>query len=452
MKKHQKFLCLFCAVLLIFSLLSGCGSSAPAASPDASSQNPTATPADTSSASQPITLRFSWWGGDSRHKATLEALTKYHELNPNITIDGEYQGMDGYQQKMMTQLAGGTAPDIIQIDPPWVGDLAQSDLLMNLKDNANIDFTQFDSKILDSFCSVSGKLIGLPAGSNGATFVVNKAFLDKFAIDPSTQFTWDSFIELGKKIHEQDPKSYLTAWDPVEAEYFVEEYYRNKTGQPWITDDYTINATKEDLTEAYTVLKEIYDSGTSLPLGEVQPYISAMDQSPTWLNGNIGGFVDWVSKLNMWKGTLKDTVTTMNVPIVEGGKDNTIKYRPSMIETLNAATKYPEESAKFLNWFLNSEEAAKILKDCRSVPTSKSSLKTLVDNKLVGEDLAKAVERTMANPSGATPFVMGDAEIFSFLMDEFQNVAFGKHTPEQAAEELIRRTQEKLDVLKASKK
>jgi hypothetical protein len=47
---------------------------------------------------------------------------------------------------------------------------------------------------------------------------------------------------------------------------------------------------------------------------------------------------------------------------------------------------------------------------------------------------------------------MGDAEIFSFLMDEFQNVAFGKHTPEQAAEELIRRTQEKLDVLKASKK
>jgi hypothetical protein len=70
---------------------------------------------------------------------------------------------------------------------------------------------------------------------------------------------------------------------------------------------------------------------------------------------------------------------------------------------------------------------------------------------LVNPDLQKAVDRTLSNPAKANPYVMGDAEIFSFLMDEFQNVAFNKHTPEKAAEELLRRTQEKLDVLKTAK-
>jgi oligogalacturonide transport system substrate-binding protein len=452
MKKKQA-LYLLCVGLLVFSLLSGCASSTPAADADTSTSAPASsvTQADGSATGEPISLRFSWWGGDSRHQATLEALTKYHELNPNITIEGEYQGMDGYQQKMMTQLAGKTAPDILQVDPPWLGNLAQSNLLMDITGNANFDFTQFDQKILDSFCSVNGKVLGLSSGTNGSTFTANKAFLDKFGIDPNTQFTWDTFIEAGQRIHQQDPTAYLTAWDPVEAEYFVEEYYRMKTGKPWITDDFTINATKADLTEAYTMLKKLYDSGTSLPLGEVQPYMSAMDQSPAWKSGNIGGYVDWISKLNMWKGTITDPVITMSVPVVKDGKDLSMRFRPAHIMSLNADTTHPDESAKFLNWFLNSADAAAILKDCRSVPTSKSAQKTLLDMNLINADLKQAVDRTMSNPSAANPFVMGDAEIFSFLMDEFQNVAFGKHTPEQAAEELISRTQEKLDALKTAK-
>lgn len=449
MKKKQRVLYLLCVGLLSLSLLSGCGS-APAGN-DSSTQTSTVTQGNDGASGEPVTLRFSWWGGDSRHQATLAALAKYHELYPNITIEGEYQGMDGYQQKMMTQLAGKTAPDVIQVDPPWLGNLSDSNLLMDIKGNTNFDFTQYDQKIIDSFCSVDGKVLGLPSGTNGSTFTVNKAFLDKFGIDPNTQFTWDTFIEAGQRIHQQDPTAYLTAWDPVEAEYFVEEYYRMKTGQPWITDDFKINASKEDMTEAYTVLKKLYDSGTSLPLGEVQPYMSAMDQSPAWTSGKIGGYVDWISKLNMWKGTISDPVITMSVPVVKDGKDLSMRFRPAHIMSLNADTAHPAESAKFLNWFLNSPEAAAILKDCRSVPTSKSAQKTLLDMNLINPDLKQAVDRTMSNPSDANPFVMGDAEIFSFLMDEFQNVAFNKHTPEQAANELLRRTQEKLDALKNAK-
>ena len=72
---------------------------------------------------EPVTLRFSWWGADVRHEATLAAIEAYQKANPNVSIEAEYQGFEGYQQKMMTQLTGGTAPDLIQIDNVWLMDL-----------------------------------------------------------------------------------------------------------------------------------------------------------------------------------------------------------------------------------------------------------------------------------------------------------------------------------------
>ena len=406
--------------------------------------------ADTSAA-KPIELRFSWWGGDARHQATLAAMEAYSKKYPNIKLTGEYQGMDGYQQKMMTQLAGGTAPDVIQIDPPWVGELGQSDFLLNIKNNPNFDFTQFDPKIIDSFCTVNGKTIGLPSGSNGFTHVTNKNFMDKYGITVDTKFTWDSFIAKGKEIHDANKEEYLTAWDPIEAEYFVEEYVRQKTGQPWVSDDLVILATAADLTEAYAKLRELYTSGTSLPMGEVQPYISNLNQHPKWVNGQIGGMVDLPSKLSMWQGSVDYPVTTFDVPVVAGGKDLSRVFRPAHVLTINGHSPNSDEACKFLNWFLNDPEAILILKDCRSAPTSKIAFKTLEDANLLNPEVVRALSRTMANPAPSQPYINGDAEIFSFLLDEFENVAYGKYTPEQAAAELIKRTQDRLDEIKKSR-
>ena len=62
---------------------------------------------ETGNEDQQITLRFSWWGSEDRHEATIAAIEKYEELNPNITIEYEYMGFDSYYQKLLTQLAGG---------------------------------------------------------------------------------------------------------------------------------------------------------------------------------------------------------------------------------------------------------------------------------------------------------------------------------------------------------
>jgi oligogalacturonide transport system substrate-binding protein len=60
--------------------------------------------------SGPVTLRMSWWGGDSRHEATLKAIERFEEKYPHITIKAEYAGWDGHLQKVATQIGGGDSP------------------------------------------------------------------------------------------------------------------------------------------------------------------------------------------------------------------------------------------------------------------------------------------------------------------------------------------------------
>ena len=58
--------------------------------------------------------------GKSRHKATLEAVDAFMKEYPWITVECEYSAWDGWQDKVATQLAGGTAPDLMQINWNWI--------------------------------------------------------------------------------------------------------------------------------------------------------------------------------------------------------------------------------------------------------------------------------------------------------------------------------------------
>lgn len=111
MKMFKKIVSTFLVLLLILSLLSGCSSSSN--SSKSSSEN-------SNTSQKTVTLRFMWWGGDNRHKATLDAISLYEKEHPNVKINAEYGGVTDYLQKLITQLSSGTAPDLVQIDVTWL--------------------------------------------------------------------------------------------------------------------------------------------------------------------------------------------------------------------------------------------------------------------------------------------------------------------------------------------
>ena len=104
----------------------------------------------------PIEITFSWWGGDSRHEATLKAVDAFMEKYPNITVKSSYSAWDGWEDKMSSQFATGTAPDVNQINWNWITSFSSDgSAFYDLNKLSDIlDLTQFSQGYLDQ-CTVA---------------------------------------------------------------------------------------------------------------------------------------------------------------------------------------------------------------------------------------------------------------------------------------------------------
>lgn len=455
MRKLSKVLGIACAAVLLAASFAGCGSSTDTKS-DASAQ--VSTQQETTKAPEAgkrVTMRFAWWGGDARHKATLDAIATYKQKNPNITIEGEYGGYDGYQQKLMTQLAGGQAPDLIQIDPIWNSQLgAKKEAFVDLSKEKAIDMTQFDQKVIQGFSTVNGVVIGLPMGINGFGVQINKAFMQKYNLPLDKAWTWEDIIDEGKKIHDKDKDSYLIAIHPTGLQVlFISDYLRGKTGKYWINDDYTIAVSKDDLVDMYKTMKSLFDSGAAAPFGEVALVDAKIYTYPKYINGQVGMIEDWSGMVSSYKPVVKaDNFAVGPAITVKGGVDQTTTYKPSMLLAISAKSLNVQEALKFANWMLNDKDAAMVLKDQRSIPASNSSRQALMDANILDKDIVQMVNDTLKNPAAPVPLIENNSEIAEITKDVNSKVIFGKLTPEQGADELNKRITDKFNTLKTAAK
>ena len=165
------------SAVLACALLAGCSSTAQTSSSEtsgAASDTSSAASGDTASeggsaSGDPVTLRFAWWG-DDRTAATMEVIDQFEALYPNVTIEAEYGGSDGYNDKLATQLASGTAADIVQVDPETFPTyVSGGDYFVNFFDY-DFDFSNFDESYISQ--RVNGrfddKQLGIPTGIAGA--------------------------------------------------------------------------------------------------------------------------------------------------------------------------------------------------------------------------------------------------------------------------------------------
>ena len=104
--------------------MAGCGNSGSKTQGDTASAGSTASgnaSADTGAtgseaSGEPVTLKITWWGGQGRHDYTQKLLDVYTASHPNITFETMPSGWDGYFDKLATQAASGSMPDIVQMD------------------------------------------------------------------------------------------------------------------------------------------------------------------------------------------------------------------------------------------------------------------------------------------------------------------------------------------------
>ncbi len=114
------------------NFIAGVSATAATAALAACSSSATTASTPTADDTSPVTLRFAWWGNDVRNKNTAQVIADYMKLHPNVTITGEPGEWGTYWDKLSTQVAGGNAPDIIQMDEQYIRDYSKKGILADL--------------------------------------------------------------------------------------------------------------------------------------------------------------------------------------------------------------------------------------------------------------------------------------------------------------------------------
>ena len=417
---------IFLIAVLMFTLIISCGG-----------KNDSETK---ESGNKKVVLRFSWWGGDSRHKATLDAIKLFQEKNPDIEIRAEYSGWDGHFEKLSTQITGGTAPDIMQIDWNWLYIFSKNgDGFYNINDlKDDFDLSNYDEDIL-SYTTINGKLPAIPVGMNGRIFYYNKTLYEKAGL-PIPQ-TIDELFASSKILKEKfGNNTYAVDISTTDSGvlFFLKYYVEQKFGKTIINSENKIGVTKEELTEALQFYKKLVDEGVVLSskdnagAGNVPG-----EQNPQWIAGKVGGVYEWNSAIGKYQDTLAEGNDLVVGELLKGiGPNNSAFVKVNMALAINKNTKHPKEAARFLNFLLSDPEAVKLLELSRGIPSNKKAVEILTEENLLKgimpDGLVKALE--FASPK-ASPFIE-DERIRKIGMIYTQKVDYAELTPEQAGTQM----------------
>jgi oligogalacturonide transport system substrate-binding protein len=387
-----------------------------------------------------VTLRFLWWGGEARHKATLDAIKLFEEKNPGIKIKAEYGGTDGYFQKLSTQITGNTAPDIMQVDYIWLYNFSKNGDgfydINTLTDEFNLD--NYNKEDLD-YTTINGKLTAIPVGMNGRAFFFNKSLYDRAGAEIPK--TFDELLATDKILKEKigkDVKSLDVITTDSGALFFLEYYVEQKYGKPIINPDNTMGVTKEELGDAFKFYKKLVDSGAVLSAKERAGAGNFPDdQNPMWIKGELGGILNWNTMIGSYEDMLKEgDVLTAGDFLTGIGEYKSALIKVNMTFAINKNTKYPKEAAKFLNFMLSDPEAAKILGTVRGIPLNKSAFAALEKDGVITGPLAEGLEKALKFAgSKGSPYIE-DQRTRQLGLEITQKVDYNELTPEQAGEQM----------------
>jgi multiple sugar transport system substrate-binding protein len=188
----------------------------------------------------PVTITFSSWVGDSQQMKKLAA--DFHKAHPNITIKFQNVPADSATQKLTTQIAGGTAPDVAFVDAGAVQDFAARNALVNL------DGYIAGSKVVDLNDYVAGfkstalyknSMFALPYdGETTGLFYRTDLFQAAGISGPPT--TWEEFEADAAKLTIPSKKQYGFILFAPESQYYWQPFLWQAGGHLMSQDGKTI--------------------------------------------------------------------------------------------------------------------------------------------------------------------------------------------------------------------
>jgi len=150
----------------------------------------------------PVTITF-WHAYNPLETETLEKklIPAFEKAHSGVKVQAQQVPYDEFHRKLLTAIAGGTAPDLIRSDIIWVPEFADMGALVPL-DSVMSDFGTFKGAVFEGPLSTNfykGHYYGLPIDTNCRVLIYNVAMYKAAGVEAPPK-TIDEFVSVAKKI------------------------------------------------------------------------------------------------------------------------------------------------------------------------------------------------------------------------------------------------------------
>lgn len=384
-----------------------------------------------------ITLRVCWWGNQTRNDGTVKALDMYTAEHPNIKFEVEFSDYSGYWDKMSTQAAGGSLPDIVQMGYAYIEQYSDKEQILSLNsyiEDGTIQTDNIPENIIESG-KIDGNVYGISAGSQAKALLVNMDAVKEAGVTLSEQPTYEEFFEVAQTVYEKTGMQYVIPSNDIETMLFLARAY----GQTIYNEDNTaLGMDKKIVQEYFRMLKETLDSGSHVSPERMAE--ASTNKESMFAAGEV--WCEWTTS-NLVTNTISQCPDDMNYkifmyPTEKDATQQPLFIKPSMFWSIAATSEHPEIAADVINFLTNSEEAnAQALKGERGVPISTEVAKAIEPKldkitAMANEYVSKvSLEATPIDP----PYPSINNEICTLINDFSDMVRYGEIAPDKAAEE-----------------
>lgn len=319
-----------------------------------------------------VTLQFqSLSDQPATQEAVSAAVDAWNADNPDVQVEIVQAGWDGAYDKLVTQFAGGTAPDIIHFDAASIVSFAQdgylADLSGGLSDELMSDVPQ---GVWDSV-TVNGQIIAYPSTMQSYMVFANADLLEDAGVEVPTgdSMTWDQLREIAQATTTDD--HYGIGWglgSPAAtvmtlAPGFGGDFFSGEG------EDVQIDVADPELAVPERIHQMAYDDKSLDPVSLTQ---SGSDVLASFYGGTVAMTVQGSYQAANMINDAPDDLNWVVLPPLAGSEGPLQAANPQTY-SVNIDSEHTDDAVAFLDYFASGETMAAIAQADALIPASESA-------------------------------------------------------------------------------
>lgn len=366
---------LFVFFMLIAVVLSACSPAAttvaPTKAPDAGQAvEATKAPAATEAPKgEPVNLKFTFWGGELDSQVYQKRMDLFMAKNPDIKVELVYIPSD-YSQKVQTMIAGGTAPDIMQLAEDIHSYSAKGQIIsLNdyvTKSGVDLKARYGETGGLTGAYTYQGNLYAMPDRGGALVMYYNKDMFDAAGLSyPTKDWTWKEFLDAAQKLTIRDDKGVTQygwaagGWWPwwMSFMYMNGGVILDANGKP--------AANSPENVEAIQFYNDLVYTHKVAPSPEDYANLGLGGPDPLFAQGKVA-----MATTGFWGiGGLKDATFNWDiVPLFQNKKPATVLFGSGFAITKDC--KNPEAAWKVIEFLTSEEGQMPIVENLEDAPVN----------------------------------------------------------------------------------